>query len=304
MRKILLTFCALCLTTSLLAQVDTTAKDTVWRKGGLLSLNLTQVSLTNWAAGGLNSISGNSIVSLFANYKRGRKSWDNSLDLAYGLVRQGKEGEVLKTDDKIDFSSKYGLKASGHWHYAALLNFKSQFAAGYNYPNDSIAISKFLAPGYLLFSLGMDYKPNDFFSLFISPITARVLIVNDEDLSDAGAFGVDSGEVLKQELGAYLKAAYNKDLNPHVNLKTSVDFFSNYLEEPQHIDINFQMLLSMKVSKFISASISAQVLYDHDTKIAVYESDDVTIDHYGPRTQIKEVLGVGFAYKFSNVIVR
>jgi hypothetical protein len=304
MRNILLTFCAVCFTTSLLAQADTTAKDTVWRKGGLLSLNLTQVSLTNWAAGGLNSISGNSIVSLFANYKRGKKSWDNSLDLAYGLVRQGKEGDVLKTDDKIDLSSKYGLKASGDWYYAALLNFKSQFAPGYNYPNDSVAISRFLAPGYLLFSLGMDYKPNDFFSLFISPITARLLIVNDEDLSDAGAFGVDSGEVIKSEFGAYLKAAYNKDLNPTLNLKTSVDFFSNYLEEPQHIDINFQMLLSIKVSKFISASISAQVLYDHDTKIAVYKSDDVTIDHFGPRTQIKEVLAIGFAYKFSSVSVR
>jgi hypothetical protein len=304
MKKILLVIIGISLSFLAKAQTDSTAKDTVWRSGGLFSVNLTQVSLTNWAAGGQNSVSGNSLISLFANYKQGKIAWDNSIDLAYGMVMQGKEGDVLKTDDKIDISSKYGVKAFGNWYYSALLNFKSQFAPGYNYPNDSVAISQFLAPGYLLFALGMDYKPNDYFSLFLSPVTARWLIVSDEILSDAGAFGVDSGETVRQELGAYLKAAFNKDLNHYINLKTSVDMFSDYLNEPDHIDVNFQMLLSLKVSKFISASVSLQALYDHDTKIAVYKSDDITIDHYGPRTQFKEVIGIGFAYKFSNVTVR
>jgi hypothetical protein len=302
MKKAIVILIVLVASVNLFAQEA--AKDTVWRCGGLFSVNLTQVSLTNWAAGGQNSISGNSLLSLFANYKRGKIAWDNSIDLAYGLVRQGKEGDVVKTDDKIDLSSKYGIKAFDHWYYSALLNFKSQFAPGYNYPNDSIAISKFLAPGYLLFALGMDYKPTDYFSLFISPATGRFVIVNDKLLSDAGAFGVDSGKTVKTEVGAYLKAAFNKDLSPTINLKTSLDFFSNYLDNPQNIDINFQLLLSLKVSKFISASLSAQVLYDDNTKIAVYKSDEITIDHFGPRTQFKEVIGVGFAYKFSSVKVK
>jgi hypothetical protein len=304
MKNLILSLIAVSLFTHVYSQSDTIAKDTVWRSGGLISLNLTQVSLNNWAAGGLNSVSGNSLISLFANYTRGKAAWDNSLDLAYGLVMQGKEDDVLKTDDKIDISSKYGIKAFDHWYYTALLNFKSQFGPGYNYPNDSIAISKFLAPGYVLLALGLDYKPNDYFSLFISPVTARWLIVNDKFLSDAGAFGVDSGETVKQELGAYMKAAFNKEINKYINLKTSIDLFSDYLNEPDHIDVNFQLLLSLKVSKFISASISLQALYDHDTKIAVYKNDDITIDHFGPRTQFKEVLGIGFAYKFSGVSVR
>jgi hypothetical protein len=304
MRKILSLFIALFIFTVAHAQTDTLPKDTIWRCGGLFSVNLTQVSLTNWAAGGLNSISGNALVSLFANYKKGKTAWDNNLDLAYGLVRQGKEGDVLKTDDKIDLSSKYGIKAFDHWYYSALFNFKSQFAPGYNYPNDSIAISKFLAPGYVLLALGLDYKPKDYFSLFISPLTARWLIVNDKTLSEAAAFGVDTGKTVKQELGAYIKAALNKDMNKYINLKTSIDLFSDYLNEPSHIDVNFQFLLSLKVSKFISASVSLQALYDHDTQIAVYKSDEITIDHYGPRTQFKEVLGIGFAYKFSSVSVR
>src|SRR5438477_9281289 len=131
MKKIIVILIGLTASVNLFAQ--DAAKDTIWRCGGLFSVNMTQVSLTNWSAGGQNSISGNSLVSLFANYKRGKVAWDNSIDLAYGLVRQGREGTVIKSDDKIDLSSKYGLKAFDHWYYSALVSFKSQFAPGYNY---------------------------------------------------------------------------------------------------------------------------------------------------------------------------
>lgn len=279
-------------------------QDTIWRRGGLFSINFTQVSLTNWAAGGQNSISGNAIANYFANYKRGKNTWDNSIDLGYGLVMQGKDGDVIKSDDKIDITSKYGRYAFKHWYYTALANFRSQFAPGYNYPNDSIAISRFLAPGYLLFALGMDYKPNNYFSLFISPATARFLIVNDDKLSDIGAFGVEKGDNLKTEVGAFLKASFQKDLIENINLKTTLDLFSDYMGEPQNIDVNWQLMLNFKVNKYISASLSTQLLYDHDTDITTYKSDGVTIDGIGPRTQFKEVLGIGFAYKFSDVKVK
>src|SRR5947207_15537298 len=95
-----------------------------------------------------------------------------------------------------------------------------------------------------------------------------------------------------------------KDLNTNINLKTSIEFFSNYLDKPKNVDMNFQLLLTLKVSKFISASVSAQAIYDDNTKIAVYKGDNITIDHFGPRTQFKEVLGIGFAYKFSSVSMR
>lgn len=279
-------------------------QDTVWRRGGLLSLNFSQVSLTNWAAGGQNSIAANSIVNYYANYKRGKNVWDNNLDLAYGFLMQGKEGDILKSDDKIDLSSKYGREAFKNWYYSLLFNFRSQFTPGYNYPNDSIIISDFLSPGYILIAPGLDYKPKDYFSLLISPATARFLIVNNKDLSDAGAFGVDSGKTLKTELGAYIKATFKKDIATNVNLQTSIDFYSNYLDNPQNIDINWQLLLSLKVNKYISASISTQLIYDDDTKLVFYKSDDVTVDHVGPGIQFKEVLGIGIAYKFSGVSVK
>lgn len=299
MKKIIFTVLIITSATILHAQ-----QDTVWRRGGLVSLNFSQVSLTNWSAGGQNSIAGNAIVNYFANYKKGKNVWDNNLDLGYGLIMQGKKGDILKSDDKIDLSSKYGREAANHWYYSALFNFRSQFAPGYSYPNDSIAISKFFAPAYVILALGMDYKPNDNFSLFLSPATVRFIFVNDKLLSDAGAFGVDQGKTLRTEVGAYLKATYKKDLSANVNLQTSLDVFSNYLDKPQNIDVNWQVLLSLKVSKYISASLSTQLLYDDNTKLVFYQSDGATLDHVGPGVQFKEVIGVGFAYRFSGFAVR
>ncbi len=277
-------------------------QDTVWRRGGLISVNLSQVSLTNWSAGGENSVSGTGIFNVFANYKHGKKAWDNNLDLAYGLTKQGRN-DFQKNDDKIDFTSKYGLQASKYWYYTALLNFRSQFSPGYNYPNDSLVISNFLAPAYVTLALGMDYKPNEHFSLFLSPASARWVIVNDELLSSVGAFGVDSGETVEFEFGALLKASLNVDLTSNTNLMTSLDLFSNYLEEPQNVDVNWQMLLSVKINEYFSASLSAQLIYDDNTTLLFYNEDD-SFNHAGKGTQFKEVLGIGFAYKINGFTVR
>lgn len=125
------------------ADKDTT---TGWKKGGIFSLSTAQTSFVNWAAGGQNSIAINGLVSLFANHRGETSSWDNLLDIGYGVLRQGKDADFIKTDDKFDLTSKYGRHAYKSWYYAALLNFKTQMTPGYNYPNDSVKISDFLAP--------------------------------------------------------------------------------------------------------------------------------------------------------------
>jgi hypothetical protein len=298
MKGLYLFLTILFLTASAFAQ-----QDTVWRRGGLVSINLSQVSLTNWSAGGENSVAGNGIVNIFANYKRGKIAWDNNLDLAYGLIVQGKNDDVTKSDDKIDFTSKYGIQASKNWYYTALLNFRSQFSPGYNYPNDSLVISNFLAPAYITLGLGMDYKPSKHFSLFLSPASARWVIVNDEFLRSVGAFGVDTGETVEFEFGALVKATVNVDLTKTTNLMTTLDLFSNYLEDPQNIDVNWQMLLSIKINEFFSASLSAQVIYDDNTTILFYNNDD-SFNHAGKGTQFKEVLGIGLAYRLNGFTVK
>jgi hypothetical protein len=277
-----------------------------WKNGGTFTFNLSQLSLSNWAAGGQNSLGFNALVNAFANLKHKNSEWDNTLDMGYGLIHQGgKSAPYQKSNDNFEFNSKYGQKASKSWYYAALLNFKTQFAPGFNYPNDSVKISDFLAPAYLIGALGMDYRPNNVFDCFIAPVTGKLIIVNNSTLANAGDFGVTpsvmdtSGKVItpgkktKFEFGGYIRASLKKDIMKNVTLSTEADFFSNYLKNPQNIVVNWQVLISMKVNKYISATLSTQLIYDDKAKIVIDSKGDT-----GPRTQFKELFGVGFSYKF------
>lgn len=275
---------------------STTDSVASWKKGAMFNLGFSQVTLSNWAAGGNNSVSGNAIVNLHANYIGTKDAWENSLSMGFGLLKQNK-ADVQKTDDNLEFTSKYGRKATEHWYYAGLLNFKTQFAAGYDYPNDSVKISSFMAPGYLLGAVGMDYKPLDYFSVFISPLTSKSTFVLDETLSNAGAFGVDVGEKLRNEFGGYVRANFAKDIMKNVKLTTSLGLFSNYLENPENVDVNWEMLILMKVNKFITVSLNTNLIYDHDITITRDSNGDGNNDVNGPRTQFKEILSVGFSYK-------
>lgn len=280
-----------------------------WKTGGIFSVNLTQVSLTNWSAGGENSVSLNGILNVFANYKNENSTWDNVLDLGYGFLKSG-VADARKTDDKIDFTSKYGKKAAKNWYYAGLVNFKSQMTAGYNYPDDTTEISNFLAPAYILGAIGMDYKPSEVFTLFISPITTKLTIVNDQTLANAGAFGIEEaaydtlgnvitkGKLMRSEYGGYLRTLLKKEIMKNVNLQSKLELFSNYSENFGNIDLNWEVLIAMKVNKFVSATISTQLLYDDDIDIVIDDNNDGIAEETGPRIQFKEVLGIGLTVKF------
>lgn len=264
-----------------------------WKLGGMSTLTFSQVSLSKyWAAGGENSLSGGVMINFYANYEKDNLSWANSLDLGYGLIKQG--DITKKSNDRIDFSSQYGKKASEKWNYSGLLNFKTQFAPGYNYPNDQDIISNFFAPAYITTSLGMEYKPDDRFSLFLSPVTGKFTFVADDSLSASGSFGVEPGEKFRAELGGFLKAMYKTPLFTNVDLQTKLDLFSNYLNNPQNIDVNMEILINMQINKFLSANINTLFIYDDDINFLI----DPESGKKGPRLQFKEVFGLGLSYKF------
>lgn len=281
-----------------------------WKFGGVISVNGQQVSLTNWAAGGSNSISFGGIISGFARYKKGKVTWDNNVDLGYGIIKQGSNKQWWKTDDKIQVTSKYGRQAFKKWYYTALGDFKTQFTEGFNYPNDSVYISRFMAPGYLVLALGLDYKPNDHFSLFVAPVTGKFTFVNDDSLARYGAFGVqkeirdpDNGGTITQhylthreELGAYVKMQYQTKIMDNITFQTMLELFSNYLHNPENIDVNWTTLTTFKVNKFISATLTTQLIYDDDINLLRTNGDKKGTT--GPDVQFKQVLGVGFNYKF------
>lgn len=298
MKKAFLLLVLLGFITAAGAQTDTVTSN--WKTGGMVSLNASQISFTNWAAGGQNSVAANSLINVFAKFKKKRMTWDNTLDLGYGKMRQGTEENVVwyKTDDKIDFSSKYGQYAFDHWYYSGLVSFKSQFDEGYKNVTDTVRISNLFAPAYLSVSIGMDYKPTDNFTLFISPISGKVTMVYDDMLAAAGAFGVKPGENVRNEFGGYIKMQYKVDLMKNITYTTKLDLFSNYLVKPENIDVNWENLISMKINSWFSANIHYTMLYDDDVKIAWDSDDDGVNDRFGARLQIKQLLGIGLTYKF------
>ena len=298
MKKYYVTISVLLLAVSLYSQ-DTINADTLWKFNGVTSLNVSQLSLTNWAAGGENSLSGNALVQLSADYDDGTLNWDNDLSLGFGLIRQGND-PTRKSDDKIDLSSKFGYRASKNWFYSGLFGFRTQFATGYDNPGeeDRIKISNWMAPGYLNISLLREFSRIMIFSMVLAPIAGKMTLVLDDDLSAAGTFGLDPGQTTRGEFGAYIKLAYKKEILKNVLLDTKVDFFSNYLENPQYVDVNWDLLLTFKVNDFISASLMTQLIYDHDIEFGFYPAGDGVHDSFESRVQFKELFGLGLTYSF------
>ena len=233
------------------------------------------------------------------------------LDMAF--LKQGKNSDYMKTDDKFDFLSKYGRKISENFYYAALLNFKTQMTVGKDYAKDTAKISNLLAPAYLIGALGIDYKPNSYFSAFAAPLTGKITIVNDQELANAGAYGVDpaifdntgniikKGKKSKSEFGGYVRFIYSKndfknEFLKNVSFTSKVDLFSNYLSNPQNIDVSWETQIALKVNKYISVNINTHLLYDDNIK-STKENNGV-VEEAGPKVQFKEILGVGFSYKF------
>lgn len=288
------------------AQKDTS----YWKSGGQIGLNGSQSTYTNWAAGGENQVSVRASTQLFANYLKGNNSWDNLFlaDLSY--ARQGNQ-DYRKGEDKIEFNTKYGIKANDKLFYTALLNFKSQFTNGYNYVNDTTKtyLSNFLAPAYLTFGFGMDYKPATALSVYFSPITARWTYVKDQALADAGAFGLDiassdafgnviiHSKKLRTEAGALFRLAYNKDIWDNVNFATTFELFSNYLKNPQNVDIDWQFLFTFKVNKYLNAQVNGHLIYDDDININYDSNGDGILNANGPKVQFTEALSLGLVYK-------
>lgn len=273
--------------------------DGKWIKSGVFNINMTQVNLTNWAAGGFSSVSGLAMFNGTANWKKGRKAWDNSLILAFGGQHIHDGSEPQKTDDRIELNTKYGYELHHAWYLAAVAQFKTQFTEGFN--AEGFRISNLMAPAYTLAGLGIDYKPSDKFTLFVSPLTARLVIVTDETLwygstdPELRVYGVKNGETTSLELGGYVRMQYTTQLAENITFMTRADAFSNYLRNPENIDVTWETLFTFKVNSWFAATLNTVLLYDHDTKFLRF--DDANLPYLGPATQFKESLGIGLTFK-------
>ncbi len=285
-----------------------------WTKQGLLNIGLNQGMLENWAAGGERmSLAVNGVFNGFAVKKSGNNIWENTLDMFYGLNYVASNNFVpRKIDDRIDFSSRYGVKPKSwtnkrilkNTYLMGLARLQTQFSKGYNYDiqnwetvNNGVGISNFLSPLYATLAVGAEYRPNKNFSVFVSPAAARIILADKvhTSLNPEGAFGIDSGKTVAFQFGAYLTARYSVALSKSVDYRTRLDLYSNYLDEPDHVDILWDNIIAFKISKYLGGSLGVTMVYDHDVPGQLNDQGKL-----GPLgwTQLKQVLNLGFQYKF------
>lgn len=290
-----------------LSAADSTGK--VWTKSATFNINITQVSLTNWAAGGNNSLGGIMLFNGFANQHKGKHVWDNSLILAFGGQLQAPQGYSFtdgaptKTDDRIELNSKWGHQLKNPWYLSFLGQFKTQFTEGFD--GSGTRISNLFAPAYLILAAGVDYRPNDNFTVFISPAAMKLTMVNDKKLfngvpPDGRVFGVKNGSTTETEVGGYLRVQFKKDLAKNFTFLTRGDLYSNYLRNPQNIDVTWETLWTLKINSWFGASFNTLLLYDHDIDVPKLKDDPSTglkVPAPGPGTQFKQTLGIGLSFK-------
>lgn len=279
MRKII-ALCIVMTGISINAQEKKTDSTSNWTKKGVFTLLFNQASFSNWIAGGENSVSGTISINYDFNYKKGNWSWDNKIITKYGISNISGTGS-RKTDDQFEFNSLLGKKASEYWSYSFFANIRTQFVTGYDYSiTPKRATSEFFAPGFVTTGPGMVYKKSDNFNINLSPTTAKATFVSNQF---AGQYGTDPGETSRYELGFYASLYYKATLMENVTVENIFNAYSNYLENPQNIDLNYQINFVMQINKYLSTNLNLHMILD----------DNVT-----SQIQFKQLFGLGVNYLF------
>jgi len=297
MKQSLLILCLLCLSLAGFSQT-TVPKDTIhpWTIHGQNTMLISQSSFSNWSAGGVNAFSGNVVFDYDFDYKRGNWSWDNKTILGYGLSDQTGLG-WRKNDDRLILNSLLGYKAAKYWLYTFYANFQTQFTNGYSYDsnNNRTLISTLFAPAYLTFGPGFAFKKSDNFRVNISPLASRITFVENDSLSNIGAFGVTPGSHTLFEFGASLDAYYKINLDKNIAFENILKLYSNYISKPENIYADYASNIYMKVNKLVTVNAGVELIADPNAKIPVL-SNGVT--EYHSLLQVKQIFGAGLTYKF------
>jgi hypothetical protein len=267
------------------SEAEAKAKDTTnigWKRAGNFVFLFNQSAFNNdWLGGGTSNMAGNVGINYDFNYKSEKLIWDNKIVAAYGLTKL-KGQDATKSDDRLEFTSLLGKKANTYWFYSAFLNFKTQMDTGNN-NTTGLKNSHFFSPAYLQAGPGMLWKKSDNLKINIAPLTSRVILVHGHFTQFGSAFGIAQDETSRFEFGAALNAYYKFNIMENVSMENILNLYSNYLDKPQNIDIDYQMNMVMKINKYLSTNISFQAIYD-DNAVGAF--------------QVREVFGLGLNYGF------
>ena len=251
-----------------------------WKVNGRFTFLFNQSSFSNWAAGGDNTVAGNIGINYDFNYKNDKWNWDNKIITVYGLSHVKGQG-YRKTEDRFEYNSLLGLKSKGYWFFSFFTNFRNQYTRGYDYSKEpKLAVSDFFSPAYLSFGPGMLWKKSDNARINIAPATARFTFVSDEF---SGKYGVDQGKNTNFSLGFNLSAYYKTTVMENIMMENILTLYSDYLHNPQNIDIDYQINFFVKVNKHVSVNLAFHTVMD---------------DNASSKVQFKQVFGLGFNYIF------
>jgi hypothetical protein len=261
-----------------------------WTKKGNISFLFNQSTFSNWLAGGENNVSGNLGFNYDFNYKKNDWVWDNKLLASYGIVKTKNSAFEKKTDDRLEFNSLLGKKAVKNWYYSGILNFKTQITKGFDYGVDVNGVetrtqnTNFFSPAYLVFGPGMLWKKSDNLKFNLAPATSKFVFVDKNyTLPDKAYFGVEEGESLRYELGFYASGYYKFNIMENVSAENILSLYSNYLDKPKNVDVDYQLNLILKINKYLSTNVAFQTIYDDDAFKGF---------------QIRQVFGVGLNVGF------
>ena len=261
-----------------------TATDTTkfWTKKGNISLLFNQSAYNKqWLGGGTSNVAGNFGLNYDFNYKKDDIVWDNKFILAYGLTKIKGGDKPAKTDDRLELNSLWGKKAKGQWYYTMFFNFKTQMDTGLD-KNDE-KISHFFSPAYFQLGPGMLWKKSNNLSVNFSPATSKLIIVHPHFTQFRSSFGVLQGDSSRFEFGASISGYYKFNIMTNVSVENRLNLYSNYLDNPQNVDVDYQMNVIMKINKYLSANVAVQAIYDDNSVQAV---------------QVRELFGLGVNYGF------
>lgn len=297
MKKILLAAILFAGITTAFAQDDAEEPKDGWTKKGQFSLLFNQAAFNaEWQGGGTSNYAGNVSVTYDFNYRQGKFTWDNRIIGDFGMTKIKDDEFARKTNDRLEYNSILGRQLNdSKWYASFFLNFRTQFAKGYEFSEDEVTgetirteTTHFLSPGYLQAGPGFLWKQDENLHFNIAPATARLIFVDDAFTSvpgyvDGDYFGVDAGEATRFEFGAAFSGYAKFGLAENVSMEHILNLYSNYLEDPQNVDIDYTTNLVLTVNKYLSANVTFQAIYD---------------DNAVKGFQIREVLGIGFNYGF------
>lgn len=277
----------------------------LWDYDFISSIALSQNYLSNWAKGGASSLASLIDISGQAKYTNelAGTEWTNNIRFKYGSVLT-KENGIRKNTDLLQLDTKYNKSIRKKLAYSSILHWKDQIAPGYNYPNDSVVVSKFLNPSTFTIGLGMEYKPAKKSTINFSVLSYKNTFVLDTANIDQTLHGVAEDKLSRQELGGQLLINSEVTILRDLKIMNTLRLFSNYMENPQNVDVDWEITLEKQLSLYFTVKLNAHMIYDDDILLPKRDDDNNPIldpegnEILAPMLQLKQFLGLTFLVQF------